>query len=167
MDLSLPSWGSWGARKHEITACRHVHLERARLHQRPVKRGPLGNEVFGVAERTCRGSDTQKAFCESIQMVELVQGVFYKVKPSETAFVVWHGPREDLSYSVHNLGQVSLGKPSSIAIAQDPGYVEKFSIDTQGAMSYSFGSPDMPSSLILKKLEASDLDEFSREYPED
>ncbi|MEN9491214.1 MAG: hypothetical protein RJA63_1663 [Pseudomonadota bacterium] len=133
----------------------------------PVKRVSLGNEVFGVAERRCRGIDTQKAFCESIQLVELVRGVFYKVKPSETAFVVWHGPRKDLSYSAHNLGQVSLGKPSSITIVQDPAYVEEFAIDAQGAMSYSFGSPDTPSSLILKKLQVSDLEAFARKYPED
>lgn len=113
------------------------------------------------------GATRKKAFCESIQLVELVQGVFYKVKPSETAFVVWHGPRKELSYSAHNLGQVSLGKPSSITIVQDPAYVEEFAIDAQGAMSYSFGSPDTPSSLILKKLQASDLEAFAREYPED
>ena len=59
----------------------------------PANRVSLGSEVFGVVARECRGSDTQKAFCESIQLVELVQGVFYKVQPAETAFVVWHGPR--------------------------------------------------------------------------
>lgn len=133
----------------------------------PANRASLGSEVFGVVARECRGSDTQKAFCESVQLVELVQGAFYKVKPSETAFVVWHGPRKDLSYTVHNLGPVKLGEPSNIVMVQDRAYVEEFAIDAERAISYRFGSPDAPSSVVLRKLDASLLSEFYRVYPED
>lgn len=132
-----------------------------------VKNDSLGDAVFGVVKRDCIGNEAQVLFCESIQLVELVNGRFYKVKPSETAFVVWHGSKNDLSYSVHNLGQLSREKRSSITVVQEPDYVEILSTDSQGIVSYILGKPNTPSTLTLRALSESELVGFSRAYPED
>ena len=131
-----------------------------------TKKAPADG-VFGVVERTCIGDDSQKTFCESIQLVELVKGTFYKVKRSETALVVWYGEREELSYNMHNLGKITQKTPLNISVVHDPEYVEEFAIDAKGAASYIFGNPNSPSILVLRAFSDSDLLGFARAYPED
>lgn len=122
--------------------------------------------VYAISERKCLGSRSQVLFCEQIQLIELVKGRFYKVKETETAFVVWSGSEDDLTYSVKNIGEINRMQSSSIVVTQDPDYIEVLSLDSLGNIIYKFGKPRNFSSLLLREVSQSELIEYSRVYPE-
>lgn len=72
--------------------------------------------VYGISGRKCLGSSSQVSFCEKIQLIELVKGQFYKVKATETAFVVWSGSKDNLTYSVKNIGEINRRQLSSLVV---------------------------------------------------
>lgn len=127
----------------------------------------LDEAIYEISERDCVGNNAQISFCEEIQLIELVKGKFYKVKETETAFVVWSGRESDLAYNVTNIGELGRSQLSHIVIRQGPEYMEVMSSDSRGNITYKFGEPNKHSSLVLRRIPQSKLSEYSKAYPVD
>ncbi|HWV14629.1 MAG TPA: hypothetical protein VN030_04285, partial [Cellvibrio sp.] len=129
--------------------------------------------VYKVTDRTCNGSAIEINACESIVFIEFVKGSFYKIADDEIAFVIWSGEKgDDLLYQARKFGGRIDSDNGQLSLLIDGKNLKErviFLSSTTGIYSIErplFSSAQLiKSELKIEKASASDLKDYSMEYP--
>lgn len=124
--------------------------------------------TYKIIERTCAGNDDEKEACESITLIEFVQGNFYKIAKNEFAFVVWSGDK-DLQYNARQLDKrvTTHSFPIEINISSEPDFVESVRFNDKDKGEYSYGKFDARSILTFTRITQNELGQYIKNYPEE
>ncbi len=122
--------------------------------------------VYAVTARECSGSAYEKAACEEIALIEIVNGNFYKVEDHEFAFVVWSG-NADLNYNARKLDELNVTSsfPFALVIDESPDFVETLIFSDSDSVKYESGKPGSLSVIYFRRASPDVLEKYSKEYP--
>lgn len=142
----------------------------------PLKLNPEALGQYNIIKRTCTGNDFMKAQCHEIKLLEFVRGKFYKIAKNETAFIMWHGKKnEALMYSARKYrGDINISKEESLLIYIEKNdrineYIELFSHGRGKYIHEGYSSDNALSyrmAFEIKKINPENKSGYITKYPE-